>query len=165
MNLFFNSFALEWISIFYLTVRSIILSLDVNDNLSNILSLLSRSVVSHSLQPHALQHARPPCLSPTPGACSGSRPSSQWCHPTISSSVIPLSSRLQSFPASCVVVVVFSSSESALHMRWPKYWSFCFNISPSNEHPGLSSFRMDWLDLPAVQGTLKNLLQPTVQKH
>ena len=102
MNLFFNSFALKWISIFYLTVRSIILSLDVNDNLSNILSLLSRSVVSHSLQPHALQHARPPCLSPTPGACSGSRPSSQWCHPTISSSVIPLFSRLQSFPASCV---------------------------------------------------------------
>ena len=51
------------------------------------------------------------------------------------------------------------SNESALHMRWPKYWSFSFNISPSNEHPGLISFRMDWLDLPAVQGTLKSLLQ------
>ena len=108
MNLFFNSFPLEWISIFYLTVRSIILSLDVNDNLSNILSLFSRSVVSHSLRPHALQHARPPCPSPAPGACSGSRPSSQWCHPTISSSVIPFSSRLQSFPASCVVFFFFS---------------------------------------------------------
>ena len=51
------------------------------------------------------------------------------------------------------------SSESTLHMRWPKYWSFSFNISPSNEHPGLNSFKMDWLDLLAVQGTLKSLLQ------
>ena len=51
------------------------------------------------------------------------------------------------------------SNESALHMRWPNYWSFSFNISPSNEHPGLISFRMDWLDLLAVQGTLKSLLQ------
>ena len=51
------------------------------------------------------------------------------------------------------------SNESTLHLRWPKYWSFSFNISPSNEHPGLSSFRMDWLDLLAVQGTLKSLLQ------
>ena len=51
------------------------------------------------------------------------------------------------------------SNESALRIRWPKYWSFCFNISPSNEHPGLISFRMDWLDLLAVQGTLKSLLQ------
>ena len=51
------------------------------------------------------------------------------------------------------------SNESALRIRWPKYWSFSFNISPSNEHPGLNSFRMDWLDLPAVQGTLKSLLQ------
>ena len=52
-----------------------------------------------------------------------------------------------------------SSNESALCIRWPKYWSFSFNISPSNEHPGPSSFRMDWLDLLAVQGTLKSLLQ------
>ena len=51
------------------------------------------------------------------------------------------------------------SNESALHIRWPKYWSFSFNLSPSNEHPGLISFRIDWLDLLAVQGTLKNLLQ------
>ena len=51
------------------------------------------------------------------------------------------------------------SNESVLHIRWPKYWSFSFNISPSNEHPGLNSFRMDWLDLLAVQGTLKSLLQ------
>jgi len=57
------------------------------------------------------------------------------------------------------------SKESALHIRWPKYWSFSFNISSSDEHLGLISFRMDWLDLLAVQGTLKNLLQHTVQKH
>ena len=55
-------------------------------------------------------------------------------------------------------IMVFSN-DSALHIRWPKYWSFSFNISPSNEHPGLISFRMDWLDLLAVQGTLKSLLQ------
>ena len=57
------------------------------------------------------------------------------------------------------------SSESALLITWPKYWSFSFNINPSNEDPGLISFRMDWLDLLAVQGTLKSLLQTTVQKH
>ena len=79
--------------------------------------------------------------------------SSRWCHPTISSSVIPFSSCPQSFPA-----WVFSN-ESAVCIRWPKYWSFSFNISLSNEHPGLISFRMDWLDLLAVQGTLKSLPQ------
>ena len=57
------------------------------------------------------------------------------------------------------------SNESALHMRWPKYWTFSFSISPFSEHPGLISFRMDWLDLLGVQGTLKSLLQNTVQKH
>ena len=77
-----------------------------------------------------------------------------WCNPTILSSVVPFSSCPQSFPS----IRVFSS-ESALRIRWPKYWSFSFNISPSNEHPGLTSFRMDWLDLPAIQGTLKSLLQ------
>ena len=73
---------------------------------------------------------------------------SWWCHPTISSSVAPFSSCIRVF-----------SNELALHIRWPKYWSFSFNISPSNEHPGLISFRMDWLDLLAVQETLKSLLQ------
>ena len=57
------------------------------------------------------------------------------------------------------------SNESVLHIRWPKYWSFSFNISPSNEHPGLISFRMDWLDRLAVQGTLKSLLQHHSSKH
>ena len=74
---------------------------------------------------------------------------SRWCHATMSSSVVPFSSRPQSFPAS-----VFSS-ESALRIKWPKYWTFSFNISPSNEYSGLISFRTDWFDLFAVQGTLK----------
>ena len=108
-----------------------------------------------SLLPHGLQHTRPPCPSPTPGVCSNSCPLSQWCHPTISSSIVPFSSHLQSFPTSRKVF----SNESALHIRWPKFWSFSFSISPSNEHPGLISFGMDLLDHLAVQGTLKSLLQ------
>ena len=91
----------------------------------------SGSVVSDSSQSHELQHARPPCPSPTPGVHSDSRPSSQWCHPAISSSVIPFSSCPQSLPVS-----VFSN-ESTLCMRWPKYWSFSFRIIPSKEIPGL----------------------------
>ena len=113
----------------------------------------SHSIMSDSLQTHRLQHARPPCPSPTPGACSDSCPLSRWCHPTISSSVISFSSCLQSFPASG------SFQMTVLHIRWPKYWSFSFSISPSNEYSGLICFRMDWLDLLAVQGTLKSLLQ------
>ena len=113
----------------------------------------SRSVMSDSLWPHESQHAGPPCPSPTPGVHSNLHTSSRWCHPSISSSVIPFSSCPQSLPAS------ESSNESTLPMRWPKYWSFSFNISPSNEHPGLISFRMDWLVFLGVQGTLKSLLQ------
>ena len=113
----------------------------------------SRSVMSDSLRPHESQHAGPPCPSPSPGVHSNSRPSSRWRHPAISSSVVPFSSFPQSLPASD------SSNESTHHMRWPKYWSFSFGIIPSKEHPGLISFRKDWLDLLAVQGTLKSLLQ------
>ena len=113
----------------------------------------SHSVVSDSLWLHESQHARPPCPSPTPGVHPNSCPSSRRCHPTISS-CCPLLF-LTPIPPS---IRVFSN-ESTLHMRWPKYWSFSFSISPSNEHPGLISFRMDWLDLLAVQGTLKSLLQ------
>ena len=109
--------------------------------------------MSDSLRPHELQHARPPCPSPAPRVHPNSCASSWWCHPAISSSVVPFSSCPQSLPAS-----VFSN-ESALHMKWPKFWSFSLSISPSNEHPGLISCRMDWLDLLAVQGTLKSLLQ------
>ena len=114
----------------------------------------SCSVISNSLRPHEPQHARPPCPSPTPGACSNSRPSSRRCHPAISSSVIPFSSCLQPFPASGSYQMshLFASGGQSI-------WGFSFNISPPNEHPGLISFRMDWLDLLAVQGTLKSLLQ------
>ena len=113
----------------------------------------SHSVVFDSLQLHGLRHTRLPCPSSTPGACSNSCPLSRWCHPTISSSVVPFSSCLQSFSASG------SFPGSFLHIRWPKDWSFSFSISPSNEYSGLISFRMDWFDLCAVQGTLKSLLQ------
>ena len=100
-----------------------------------------------------MQHTRPLCPSPTPGVYSNSCPLSGWCHPTIFL-CYPRLLLASIFPS----IRVFSN-ESALPIRWPNYWSFSFNISPSNEHPGLISFRMDGLDLLAVQGTLKSLLQ------
>ena len=119
-----------------------------------------RSVVSDSLQPHGLQHARHPCPSPTPRACSYSCPLSRWCHPTISS-CHPLLLLPSNFPS----IRIFSS-ESVLPLRWPNNWSFCFSISPSNEYSGLISFRMDWFDLLAAQGTLsRDFSNTTVQKH
>ena len=113
----------------------------------------SCSVVSNSLQPHGLQHARLPCPSPTAGAYSNSYPSRWWCHPTIPYSIVPFFSHLQSFPASG-----FFSNDLVLHIRRPKFWSFSFCISCSNEYSGLISFRINWFDL-AVQGTPKSLLQ------
>ena len=110
--------------------------------------------MSDTLWPHGLQHTRLPCPSPTPRAYSTSCPSSRWCHSTISSYVVPFSSCLRSFPAFRVF-----STESVLRVRWPKYWSFKFSISPFKEYSGLISFRMDWLDLLAIQGTLMSLLQ------
>ena len=110
----------------------------------------SLSVMSDSLRPHELQHARPPCPSPIPRVHSNSCPSSPWCHPAISTSVIPFSSCPQSLPAS-----VFSN-ESTLHMRWPKYWSFSFSIIPPIEIPGLISFRMDWRLATPVATRRKN---------
>ena len=112
----------------------------------------SVTVVFDSLRSHGLQGTRLPCPSPSPRTCSSSCPS-RWCHPTISSSIVPFSSCLQSF-----TIRVFSS-ESFLPIRWPKDWSFSFSISLSNEYSGLISFRIDWLDLLAVQGTLNSLLQ------
>ena len=110
--------------------------------------------MSDSLWPHGLQHIRLPCPSPTVGACSNSCPLSQWCHPTISS-CHPLLLLPSIFPS----IRVFSN-ESVLR-RWPKCWSFSFSLSLSNEYSGLISFRIDWLDLLAVQGTLKS--SPTPQ--
>ena len=106
-----------------------------------------------TLRPHESQRTRPPCPSPSPGVHSDSRPLSRWCHPAISS-CHPLL-LLPPIPPS---IRVFAN-ESSFCMRWPKYWSFGFSIIPSKEIPELISFRMDWLDLLAVQGTLKSLLQ------
>jgi len=103
----------------------------------------SHSVMSNFLWPPELQHARPPCPSPTLGVNPNSCPMSRCCHPTIYSSVVHYSSHPQSFPTSGYF------QESALLIRWPKYWSFSLSTSPSNEQPGLISFRMVWLDLLA----------------
>ena len=113
----------------------------------------SHSVVSDSWRPHGLQPARLPHLSPTPRAYSDSSIESMMpsnhlilCWPLL-------------LPPSIFPSIRVFSSESALHIRWPEYWSFSFSISPSNEYSGLISFRMNCLDLLAVQGTLKSLLQ------
>ena len=109
----------------------------------------SRSVVSDYLQSHGLQYARPPCPSQTPGVYSNSWPLSQWCHPSISSSVVPFSSCFQSFPASGSFQMsqFFASDGQSI------------GVSASSEYSGLIPFRMDWLDLLAVQETLKSLVQ------
>ena len=114
---------------------------------------LSLSVVSDSLQSHGLQHTRLPCPSPTHRdtqthvhwISDATQPSHPLYHPLL---LLP-----SIFPS-----IRDFSKESVLRIRWPKYWSFSFNITPSNEHPGLISFRIDWFDLLAVQGTLKSLL-------
>ena len=118
---------------------------------SKITSLqFSHSVVSHSIWPHRLQHSRLLCPSPTSGASSNSCPLSQWCHPSISSSVVPFSSCSLSYHQ-------VTSKWVSLCIRWPKYWSFSFSINTSSEYSGLISFRIAWFDLLA--GTLKSLLQ------
>ena len=125
----------------------------------------SHSVMSNSLRPHGLQHARLPCPSPTSRVYSHSHPLSRWCHPTISSSVVPFSSRLQSFQASGFFQMsqFFASGGQSIGV-------FRCSISPSSEYSWLISFRMDWLDLLTVQGTLKSLLQlhsskPSILRH
>ena len=167
----------------------------INEVSQILLLFFSRSVVSDSLWPHGLQHARLPCLSLSPTVCLDSCPVSQWCHPTISSSArnpgywvcVHLLSRVRLFgfpifhyllefaqthvhwvgdtiqpyfTLCCPLLHLLSifprirvfSNESALCIKWPKYWSF--NINPSNEYSGLISFRIDWFDLLTVQGTL-----------
>ena len=122
--------------------------------------------MSNSFRPHGLQHARPPCPSPTPGVYSNSCPQS-----VMPSNHLILGHPLLLPPSILPSIRVFSN-ESGLPLRWPKNWSFSFSISPSNEDSGLISFRMDWLDLLAVQGTLKSiskkeesLSNTTVQKN
>ena len=115
--------------------------------------------MSNSLQPHGQQHTSPPCPSPTAGVYSNSfiesvMPSNHLilCHPFL-------------LPSSIIPSIKVFSNESVLRMRWPKYCSFTFSISPSNEYSGLISFRMDWLDLLAVQGTSRVFSNTTVQKY
>jgi len=117
----------------------------------------SRSVMSDSLWPHGLQHTRPPCPSKTPRVHSNSHPLSHWCHPAISSSVVPFSLCPQFISASVV-------SRVNSRMRWPNYWSFSFSIIPSKEHQGLISFRMDWLDSLQSMGLSGVFSNATVQK-
>ena len=119
----------------------------------------NHSVVSDSLRPHGLQHARPPCPSPTPGECTQTH--LHW----VTDAIQP------SHPLSSPTPHALNLSQRQDNFKWvsslhqvPKYWGFTFNISPSNEHSGLISFRMDWLDLLAVQGTLKTLLQHNSSK-
>ena len=113
------------------------------------------SVMSNSLRTHGLQHTRPSCWLPTPRVYSTIelvKPSNHLilCHPLLlTPSILP---RIRVF-----------SNESVLCIRWLKYWSYSFSISPSNKHPGLISFRMDWLDLLAVQGTLKSSPAPQLK--
>ena len=106
-----------------------------------------------TLPPHEPQHARPPCPSPTP-----SSPKLMSVDSVMPSNHLILCRPLLLLPPTAPSIRVFPNG-STLHMRWPKYWSFSFNISPSSEHPGLISFRMEGLDLLEVQGTLKSLLQ------
>ena len=113
----------------------------------------SHSVVFNSLRPHGMQHTRPPCPSPTP-----SPPKHMSIELLMPFNHLILCCPLLFTPSMFTSIRVFSN-ESALRIKWWKYWSFSFNISPSNEHSGLISFRMDWLNLLAVQGTLKSPLQ------
>ena len=110
---------------------------------------ISRSVVSDSLRPHESQHARPPCSSPTPRVHCDSRPSSQWCHPAITSSVVPFSSCPQSLPAS-------ESFPMSQLFAWGGQSTGVSALASFHPKKSQGSFRMDWLDLLAVQGTLKS---------
>ena len=113
-------------------------------------NLFSLQVVSSPSRPHGLQHARLLCPSPSPGVCSSSCPLNQWCHLIL---FFPLLLLLSIFPS----IRVFSK-ESAVCIRWPKYWNFSFSISLSKEYSGLISFKPDWFALLAFQGSLKSLL-------
>ena len=135
-------------------INTVVIRLLILRMIDDDLHQFSHSVVSNSLWPHELQHTWPPCPSPTTRVYSNSCPSNH----------LILCRWLLLLPSIFPSIRVFSN-ESVLHIRWPKYWSFSFSISPSNECSGLICFRIDWLDLLAVQGTLKSLLQSTVHKH
>ena len=146
----------------------ILISLKIKRKMNKIIPMqlfssvqFSCSVVSNSLRPHESQHTCQASLSIT----------NSWSPPKPMSieSVMPTSHLILCRPLFLLPLILPSmrvfSNESTLHMRWPKCWSFSFSISPSNEYSGPISFRMDWLDLLAGQGTLKSLSNTTVQKH
>ena len=135
-------------------IMRMVVSLTLKTDIKSQSIQFSRSVMSDSLQPHEPQHARPPCPSPTPRVHPDPCPSSRWCHPTISSSVIPFSSCPQSFPASGYFPMsqLFALGGQSIGV------SASTSVFPMNI-PDQFPFRMDWLDLLAVQGTLKSLLQ------
>ena len=112
--------------------------------------LLSCPVVSDSLRPHGLQHARPPCPSPSPEVCPSSCPWHWWCHPATSSSV-PTALNLSQHQG--------LSNASSVHIKWPKYWSFSFSISPFNEYSGLISLKINYIPYKFI---LKNLKKENV---
>ena len=120
----------------------------------------SHSVMSDSLQPHGLQHPRLPCPSPTPRACSNSCPSIQWCHPTISSSVVPLSSHLQSFPASGYFPMsqFFTSGGQSIGV------SASASVLPKNIQDWFPLGLTDWISLQ-FKGLSRVFSNTTVQKH
>ena len=119
------------------------------------LLFFSHSIVSNSLWTHGLQHARHPCPSPYPRGCSNSCPLSWWCPPDIlACHLLPL------LPSTFPNIRVFSN-QLAICIRWPKFWSFSFSISPSNEYSGLISFRIHWFDLLADKGSQES--SPTPQ--
>ena len=120
----------------------------------------SCSVMSNCFRPHGLQHARPPCPSPTSGTYSNSCPSSQWCHPNHLILCRPLLLLLSIFPS-----IRDFSNKIVLCIRWPKHWSFNFNISPSDEYSGLIFFRIDWFDLMQYRKLSRVFSNNTVQKH
>ena len=119
----------------------------------------SRSVVSDSLRPHGLQHTRLPYPSPSPGVCPSSCSLHQWCHPANSSSYNPLL-----LPSNFPSIRDFSN-QLPVGIRWPKYWSFSFSISPYSEYSGLISLKIVWFDLLAVQGTFRVFSSTAVQRH
>ena len=119
----------------------------------------SRSFVSDYLWPHGLQHARLPCLSPTPGVCSDSSIESM-----VPSNLLILC-RPRLLPPSILPSIRVFSNESALCIKWPKYWSFIFSISASHEYSGLTSFRIDWLISLQSKGLPRVLSNTTVQRH
>ena len=149
------SVSYDFINIFY--ASTLFFKFYENINLSS--AQFSCSVVCNSLRSHGLQHTRLPCSSPTPRGFTDSCPLSRWCHPTISSSVVPFSSRLQTFPEQ-----VFSN-ESVLRIRWPNYWSFSFSISLSMNSQDW--FPLEWTHWISLQskGLWRVFSNTTVQKH